>query len=259
MIDILLPAFLLSVVLVGIHSYFGLEIIKKGIIFTDLAIGQMSALGAALSLLFLEGQYLYSISLLFALFTGFLIALITKKGKNIEAFIGLIYAFGLSAIFIVLSKSPHGTEEFQNLMASDILFTPTSEIVKTGIIYSLLGIFIYFFNKKTTGFIRDVLFVRFFRTTHFLLFVTFSLTVTSSVKIAGVLVVFALLISPALISMSLFKKNQIIFSWVIGVIINVIAIFISYKFDLPTGYTLVMLHAFLAALIFAVMPNKSPN
>lgn len=246
MIDILLPAFLLSVVLVGIHSYFGLEIIKKGIIFTDLAIGQMSALGAALSLLFLEGQYLYPISLLFALITGFLIALITKKGKNVEAFIGLIYAFGLSAIFIVLSKSPHGTEEFQNLMASDILFTPTSEIVKTGIIYSLLGIFIYFFNKKTTGFIRDVLF-----------FVTFSLTVTSSVKIAGVLVVFALLISPALISMSLFKKNQIIFSWVIGVIINLIAIFISYKFDLPTGYTLVMLHAFLAALIFAVIPNKN--
>ena len=67
MMDILLTPFLLSVVLVGIHSFFGMEILKRGIIFTDLAIGQMAALGAAVSLLFFDGQYLYPTSLLFAL------------------------------------------------------------------------------------------------------------------------------------------------------------------------------------------------
>ena len=58
MIRILPPVFLLSVVLLGIHSFFGLEVIRRGIIFTDLAIGQMAALGAAVSLLAMEGRYL---------------------------------------------------------------------------------------------------------------------------------------------------------------------------------------------------------
>src|SRR5437868_3165937 len=105
MIEILLPAFFLSLVLLGIHSYFGLEIIRRGIIFTDLAVGQMAALGAAVSLLFFEGSYIYPFSLGFSLIGGFLIAFGERKARNLEAFIGLLYAFGLSAVFILLSKS----------------------------------------------------------------------------------------------------------------------------------------------------------
>jgi zinc/manganese transport system permease protein len=104
MTDILFTAFLLSVVLLGIHSFFGIEIIKRGIIFTDLAIGQMAALGAAVCILFLHGKWIYPISLSFALLGGFIIALASRKIKNLEAFIGLLYAFGLSGVFIFLSK-----------------------------------------------------------------------------------------------------------------------------------------------------------
>ena len=149
MVDILLPAFFLSLVLLGIHSYFGIEIIKRGIIFTDLAVGQMAALGAATSLLFFDGLYIYPISLSFALIGGLLIAFASRKTENLEAFIGLLYAFGLSGVFILLSKSPHGAEEFQNLMASDILFTANSEILKVAVIYSLLGVFIYFTMEQS--------------------------------------------------------------------------------------------------------------
>ena len=177
MTDILFSAFLLSVVLLGIHSFFGIEIIKRGIIFTDLAIGQMAALGAGISILFFDGQYLYPLSLVFALFGGSLIAFASKRANSHEAFIGLLYAFGLSGVFIVLSKSYHGMETFQKLMASDILFTPLEEILKTAVIYSALGLFLFLVYGKSTGVVRDLIF-----------FVTFAITVTSSVRLAGVLV-----------------------------------------------------------------------
>jgi zinc/manganese transport system permease protein len=245
MIEILLPAFILSLILLGIHSYFGLEIIRRGIIFTDLAIGQMAALGAGVSILFIHGAYQYPISLAFALIGGLLIAFASKKIKHLETFIGLLYAAGLSGVFVLLSKSPHGMEDFQNLIASDILFTPMHEMLKTGVIYAFLGIFIYIFNKKTTGFLRDILF-----------FITFAVTVTSSVKMAGVLIVFALLVAPAFISIRIKKGNLLFKAWGIGTIVNLLAIIISYNFDLPTGYTLVFAHAFIAVLFSLIKAIK---
>ena len=239
--DILLSAFFLSIVLLGIHSYFGLEIIRRGIIFTDLAIGQMAAFGAALSLLFLHGEYLYPISLLFALLGGYSISLISKHEKNPEPFIGLMYAFGLSGVYILLSKSAHGMEIFQKLMAADILFTPLIDIVKTAVLYAALGVFIFFFHRKTTGAVRDMLF-----------FITFAATVTSSVKLAGVLIVFSLLLAPALIAVIVGRGIPLISAWIIGIVLNVIAIIVSYRFDFPTGYTIVFFHAFAA--LFVSMP-----
>jgi zinc/manganese transport system permease protein len=244
MTDILLSAFLLSIILLGIHSYFGLEIIRRGIIFTDLAIGQMAAFGAALSILFLDGEYLYPVSLLFALFGGYTISMISQREKNPEPFIGLMYAFGLAGVYILLSKSAHGMETFQNLMAADILFTPFEEIVKTGILYAGLGLFIFFFQRKTSGHLRDLLF-----------FVTFAATVTSSVKLAGVLIVFSLLLAPALISVILDKGIPLITAWITGTILNIIAIIVSYNFDFPTGYTIVFFNALASLLVSVICAN----
>jgi zinc/manganese transport system permease protein len=247
MISILLPAFILSVILLGIHSYFGLEIIRRGIIFTDLAIGQMAALGAGVSILFLGGAYLYPVSLASALAGGLLIAYASKKIRNLETFIGMVYAAGFSGAFVLLSKSPHGMEDFQNLMASDILFTSMHEMLKTGLIYAFLGLFIFFFNKKTKGFLRDVLF-----------FVTFAVTVTSSVRMAGVLIVFALLVAPAFVSINIQKGNLLLKAWGIGTAINLAAIIISYNLDLPTGYTLVFAQAAIA-VIFSIVKKTNNN
>jgi zinc/manganese transport system permease protein len=243
MTDILLSAFFLSVVLLGIHSFFGIEIIKRGIIFTDLAIGQMAALGAALSVLLLEGRYIYPLSLFFALLGGLVIAFAAKRTVSHEAFIGLLYAFGLSGVFIVLSKSYHGTEMFDRLMASDILFTPVSDIIETAIIYSLLGLILFFLYPRLKGVWKDMLF-----------FVSFAATVTSSVRLAGVLVVFALLVAPAYIAFKIHKGILLINAWIIGICVNVVAIIVSYELDLPTGYTLVFFHALFALSVSILFP-----
>ena len=129
--EILFSAFLLSLVLVGIHAYFGLEIIRRGIIFTDLAVGQAAALGAAVSLFFWDGRFLYGCSLLAALLGAMWIALASGKGRFPEAFIGLVYALGISAVFLLLSKSPHGTEEFQRLLVSDLLYVSLDQVAQT--------------------------------------------------------------------------------------------------------------------------------
>ncbi len=244
MADILLSAFVLSVVLLGIHSYFGLEIIRRGIIFTDLAIGQMSALGAALSILFLDGKYVYPVSLAFALLAGLVIALASKRTSSHEAFIGLLYAFGISGVFIVLSKSAHGMEMFDKLMASDILFTPWPDIIETGIVYTLLGLILVFVYPRMKGFWRDTLF-----------FVSFAATVTSSVRLAGVLIVFSLLVAPAFIAIRLNKGKLLLVAWIVGTAVNLLSIMVSYNLDLPTGYTLVFCHALLALIVAFVLPG----
>jgi zinc/manganese transport system permease protein len=113
------------------------------------------------------------------------------------------------------------------------------------VIYSILGLIIYLTLNRTKGFLREVLF-----------FVTFSVTVTSSVKLAGVLVIFSLLIAPALIALNINFGKPIINAWIIGTIINLIAIIISYNFDFPTGYTIVFTHSLIAGLFFLIFEKK---
>lgn len=235
MTELLLPAFLVSLVLVGIHAWFGLEIIKRGILFTDLAIGQLAALGSALSLLWWDGQWMYPLSLGFALLGGLVIGLGARRERNIEPLIGLLYALGVSGVFLLLSRSPHGMEEVQRLMAYDILFTPLPEIAKTTVLYSLIGLFLAWLRRWKAGPLREVAF-----------FVAFAATVTSSVKIGGVLVVFALLVSPALIA--LYLRRGLLTAWLVGILLNTGALALSYWGDLPTGYTVVFVQAAAATL-----------
>lgn len=240
MTDILVISFLFATVLLGIHSYYGINIIRRGIIFTDLAIGQMAALGTAIAFILFDGKYIYLVSLTFALIGAFLIALTVKKRISHEAFIGLIYALGISMSIVLLSKNPHGTEEIQKLTAADILFITKAELIKISILYAIIALFLYFVVERVSGILRDILF-----------FASFAITVTSSVNLAGVLVVFSILVAPAYI-MSFFTDRflvKLVGAWVLGVIINLLAIIISYLMDLPTGYTMVAFYAIIGILV----------
>jgi zinc/manganese transport system permease protein len=208
----------------------------------------MSAIGAALSILFFDGLFIYPLSLAFALLAGLAIAIASKRTVSHEAFIGLLYAFGISGVFIILSKSAHGMEMFDKLMASDILFTPWPDIIETGIIYTLLGLLLVFVYPRMKGFWKDALF-----------FVSFAATVTSSVRLAGVLIVFSLLVAPAYVALRINKGKLLLTAWIIGTAVNLVSILVSYNLDLPTGYTLVFFHALLAlsvSIIFTVKKKK---
>ncbi|MDD2651908.1 MAG: metal ABC transporter permease [Sulfurimonas sp.] len=238
MTDILLVPIALVVILVMLHSYFGMEILKRGIIFTDLAIAQFAALGSSISLGYFHEEYFYLLTLGFALLSALLIAYASTRKLHLEAFIGILYVLGASGIMMVLSHSAEGMEHFKSLLASDILFTPPSEVMKSGVIYSFIALALYFLYPKLSGFFKELLF-----------FSLLAITVTSSVSLAGVFVVFVLLIAPPFVSLSLKFKKPLLGSFFFGWFFSISAIVISYFYDLPTGYSIVFLGAFLTALI----------
>lgn len=248
MIDILLVPIALVIVLVMLHSWFGMGILKRGIIFTDLAIAQFAALGSAISLGYFHEEYFYLLTLTFALLSAFLIAFASQRELKLEAFIGTLYVLGASGIMMVLSHSAEGMEHFKSLLASDILFTPLDEVIKSSIIYALIALVLWKIYPRLTGFIKELTF-----------FSLLALTVTSSVALAGVLVVFVLLIAPAMVATSLNLKNPLISSFAFGWFFSILAIIISYYYDLPTGYTIVFLGALLSSLIVLFSSKAKQN
>lgn len=244
MIEILAPSILLAFVLVGIHSLFGLEVVRRGVIFSDLAVGQWAGLGMALSISFFHNEYKYLLSLIFALVCGLLISFALNRVKNREAFIGLLYAFGSGAVMIALTHSAEGMEAFRNLISSDILFTMPETIYKSALLYLVIGLILWKIYPKLEGLYKDMLF-----------FVLFAVTVTSSVSLAGVLTVFVFLIAPPFIALS-FDRDSLLFAWISGWFFAVIAILVSYFFDLPTGYTIVTIGSFVAIVSGVLVLKK---
>lgn len=245
MIDILLVPIALVIILVMLHSWFGMRILKKGIIFTDLAIAQFAALGSSISLGYFHEEYFYLLTLVFALISAFLIAIASQRKIKLEAFIGLLYVLGASGIMMVLSHSAEGMEHFKSLLASDILFTPAEDVIKSAVIYAGIALVLWKVYPRLNGFLKELTF-----------FSLLALTVTSSVHLAGVLVVFVLLIAPALVSTSLKLNKPLISSFVFGWFFSISAIIISYYYDLPTGYTIVFLGALLSSIIVLFSSKK---
>jgi zinc/manganese transport system permease protein len=149
----------------------------------------------------------------------------------------------MSAAVIALSRAPRGAEEMQHLVAADILFVPMGAVLKTAGLYLAIGTVLWLTMGRLRGTLKELVF-----------FGTFSLTVTSSVNLAGVLVVFAILVAPAFIvsSMNRSFRAKLLLAWGLGTVLNLIAITASYFLDLPTGHTVVALYA-LSGIVFTLV------
>ena len=238
MIEIFLVPIVLVIVLVMIHAWFGIGILKRGVIFTDLAIAQFAALGSSVSFVYFNQEYFYLLTLVFALISAFLITIASQRKMNLEAFIGLLYVLGASGIILVLASFAGGMEHFKSLLATDILFTSLDEVIQSIVIYLLIALFIWKVYPNLDGFKKELTF-----------FSLLALTVTSSVQLAGVLVVFVLLIAPAFMVFTLQLERPLIKSFYFGWFFSIVSIVASYYFDLPTGYTIVFLGAFMSLII----------
>ena len=243
LVELLWPAFVLAIALVFIHTVFGLEIIKRGVIFTDLAIGQIAAIGMAVSVAFMDGAYQSAMTFAFALLAALLITWATKRVEKIEAFIGLLYAFGISSIMLILAQSSEGTELFSKLSAADILFTTSEDLYKSLALYAGVATLMFGLYPRLTGLKKELLF-----------FTMLALTVTSSVQSAGVLVVFALLIAPSYAGLTQKRFNPFIFATLFGSVAIIGALVGSYYLDLPTGYAIIFVSVF-SSLVFVTVSS----
>lgn len=245
-VTFLLWPFLACLVLVGIHVYFGLHIIKRGIIFVDLSLAQVAALGMTVA--FLLGHHpndawAYIFSLLFALI-GAAIFTFTKgiEGRvPQEAIIGIVYAVSSAAAILAVSHSPEGAEHIRYLLVGSILTVTPTIVLKTALVYGVVGLFHWLARRRFLALTFNTGAVSRPRVWDFLFYATFAVIVTSSVKICGVLLVFIFLVVPSVFATLSTDSiaRRLTLGWVFGLIGSVLGLGLSFWLDTPTGATIV--------------------
>ncbi|MCG3112662.1 MAG: metal ABC transporter permease [Candidatus Manganitrophus sp. SB1] len=259
MLSFLFWPFIACLILTGIHTYLGLHVIRRGVIFVDLALAQMAALGATAALLFgrdLHDPAAYWASLGMTLIGAAFFSLSRSRDEKIpqEAIIGIVYVVSAAAAVIVLDRAPGGAEHIRGLLVGNILTVTPAQITKTAILYTAVGLFHWFFRKAflLISFNPEEALRRGyrFRPWDFLFYAAFGVVVTSSVSLAGVLLVFAFLIVPALAS--LFLTDGIVprlwIGWGFGTAASLLGLAASVTFDLPTGASIVCAFGLLLLL-----------
>jgi zinc/manganese transport system permease protein len=258
--DIMAPAFFECLILVGIHSYLGLHVIRRKVIFVDLALAQIAALGTTVGFLFgiMPGSTgAYWFSLVFAFIGAAVFSIARFKNEKIpqEAIIGLTYAIAAAVSILVIDKAPHGAEHIKEILTGSILWVKWKTIAEAAIVYSLVGIFHFIFRKKFLLISENPekaeasgINVRFW---DFLFYVSFGIVITHSVGTAGVLLVFVFLVVPAITSMMITNVlwKQLVIGWTMGVFVTITGLYISYTADLPSGPTVVAFYGAVLTLV----------
>jgi zinc/manganese transport system permease protein len=258
LLALLWAPFLMCLVLTGIHAYLGIHVIAREVVFVDIAMAQIAALGATLG--FLAGFEIHSAASygfgVGATVLGALVLALTRSRErrvSQEAVIGVVYAVSAGAAVLLLDRAPHGAEHLRAMLVGSILTTAPSDVLRVGLLYTVIGLLHWFCRAPFLLISVDParawaqgLRVRLW---DFVFYASFGLVVTSSVRIAGVLLVFSYLIVPALAAMALGGPlgRRLAFGWAFGAAVSVAGVAGSAAFDLPTGATVVC--AFGAALV----------
>lgn len=262
----MLPALCVCLILAGIHTYFGYHIVERGVIFVDLSLSQIAALGASVAILLGWGENApflnFCMSLAFTLGGAVLFAFL-RKSQNaapMEALIGISYAGAIALSLLVLEKSATGTEHIKEMLVGTILTVPWKNVIQLGIIVLVVGI-IHLISRKRLFLISenpekalenklklwwwDIVF-----------YATFGIVVTSSVKVAGVLLIFSLLIIPAVTAVLSVAGTvkKVVFGWIFGIIGCALGLEVSLRGDFAAGPSIIATLLTLLLLCAAVVP-----
>jgi len=254
--------FLACLVLTGIHVYLGIHVLARKVIFVDLALAQVAALGSVWGVLLgwdlaRDPWEVKLFSLAFTFVGAAVFSLTRMRNERVphEALIGITYAVALGATILASSHLAHGAEEVSELLAGSILWVRLPQVATTALLYAAIGAFHWAFRRQ------------FFlismhpeqaeaqglsiRAWDFLFYVSFGFVVTSSVSIAGVLLVFSYLVIPAVVAVLFVDgvKARLLVGWAVGAAVSLIGCSLSYRADLPSGPTIVA--CFGACLIAA--------
>jgi len=266
MLEFLLWPFLICVVLVGIHVYFGLHVIKRGIIFVDLSLAQIAALGTTVAFLMgyeLDSDIAYLFSLGFALMGAAVFAFTRGiKGKvPQEAVIGIAYAVSSAAAIMAVSHAPEGAEHIKYLLVGSILTVTPGIVAKTAVVYALIGLFhIVFFRKFSALTFSHADPPKHAALWEFLFYASFGVTVTSSVKICGVLLVFIFLVVPSVFAVlaATGVARHLALGWLFGLVGSALGMWLSFHLDTPPGATIVCVFGAML-LLFAGLRKLRPS
>ena len=242
------PSFLVAACLVGIHAYFGIQVLARKVIFVDLALAQIAALGATVAFMLghpAQSPATYGYSLAFTLLAAVLLAFTRAWGTRVpqEALIGVIYVVAAAAAILLIDRAPQGAEHLKQILTGNILTSGLNDVAIIVPLYAAVGLLHWLLRRRLTGAGPLVW--------EFVFYATFGVVVTSSVAIAGVLLVFSFLIIPAAIGVMFASSlaRQLAIGWIVGTFTSAAGLAASFAFDLPTGAAMVC--SFGAALAVA--------
>src|SRR5947208_1982502 len=266
--------FAASLILAGIHAYLGVHVVERGVIFVDLSLAQIAALGATIALLLPisggdpHGPMVYWISLAFTFIGALLFSTIRGRRARIpqEAIIGICYAVASAAAILAMSKATSESEHLKDMLVGNILAVSWPEVGKTAMLYGAIGAFHFIFRHQFLLISMDPkraeaegISIRFW---DFLFYASFGFVVTSSVSIAGVLLVFCYLIVPSVGAMLYAESigRRLAIGWTMGTIVSALGVLLSLMLDLPTGATIVCTFGLVLIIMAAVRPliQRSP-
>jgi zinc/manganese transport system permease protein len=264
-VQFLAAPFVASLILTGIHAYLGVHVVERGVIFVDLSLAQIAALGGTIALLMPisngdpHAPVVYWISLGFTFIGAFIFAMIRGRRARIpqEAIIGISYAVASAASILAMSKSSSQAEHLKDMLVGNIIAVSWPEVIHTALLYGAIGVFHYVFRRPFLAISmshddpeKTGLNVRLW---DFLFYASFGFVVTSSVAIAGVLLVFCYLIVPSVAAMLYADTvgKRLAIGWTMGTIVSALGVYLSLILDLPTGATIVCTFG-LALVLMAV-------
>ncbi|HEX9189175.1 MAG TPA: metal ABC transporter permease [Vicinamibacteria bacterium] len=260
--------FVASLILTGIHAYLGVHVVERGVIFVDLSLAQIAALGSTLAILLPftgqdpHGPWVYWTGLLFTFIGAAIFSTVRVRHARIpqEAIIGIAYAVASAATILAMSHATSESEHLKDMLVGNILAVSWEEVGKTAALYAVIGLFHYAFRRQFLAISMDHdrkgahgLPVRFW---DFLFYASFGFVVTSSVLIAGVLLVFCYLIVPSVAAMLYADRigPRLAIGWTMGTVVSALGIYLSVELDLPTGAAMVCTFGLVLVLMAAVRP-----
>ena len=260
--------FVASLILTGIHAYLGVHVVERGVIFVDLSLAQIAALGATIALLLpitggdAHAPIAYWVSLAFTFLGAFIFSTIRSRRARIpqEAIIGICYAVASAAAILAMSKATSESEHLKDMLVGNILAVSWLEVGKTAVLYGVIGAFHYIFRHKFLAISMDPRKAEAagisIKLWDFLFYASFGFVVTSSVSIAGVLLVFCYLIVPSVAAMLYADTigRRLAIGWTMGTVVSALGVYLSLRLDLPTGATIVCTFGLVLILMASVRP-----
>ncbi len=241
--DILVPAFLAGLLVLATHVPLGQQVLRRGIVFIDLAVAQIAALGViAADLMGLkpQGWAVQAAALTAALAGASLLTWIENHWPEVqEALIGAVFVLAASATILLLSSHPHGGEHLKDLLSGQILWVTPTQLIPAATVTA--AVLVIWFGCKQ-------------RLEHFGFYALFAVAVTASVQLVGIYLVFSSLILPALAVRNRPPNQQLATGYIIGLLAYAVGLSLSAYFDLPSGAVVVWS---LAAL--GILANACPH
>jgi zinc/manganese transport system permease protein len=273
-LSLFLPPLVACLVIVAIHSYLGLHVIAREVIFVDLSLAQMAALGSTVAILAgipadSASAFIYALGFTTIGAVVFALTRTTEKGAvPQEAIIGIVYVMASAAAILVADRTPRGGEAIKDILVGSLLWVTWPTILRLAAVYAVIGIFHWILRRRflTISFEPHTALARGWRIRwwDFWFYLSFGIVITFSVPIAGVLLVFSFLVVPAAIAFQFTRRQGTLaaISWLAGALASAAGLWLSFHYDLPTGPVVVCMFGLVllgAYLLRRVMRLRAPT